>query len=82
LEYDAVIALMPDGKHILGIAKNEDAFSIQLLGEDDQLHLLLKRDLAEVRHERRSLMPPYTSQMLSSSELQDLLAYLSSLRGE
>ena len=82
LEYDTVVATMPDGQRIVGVAKNEDAFSIQILGQDDQLHLLLKKDLAEVRHERRSLMPAYTSQMLSSNELQDLLAYLSSLQGE
>ncbi len=82
LEYDTVIAAMPDGQRIVGVAKNEDAFSIQILGQDDQLHLLLKKDLAEVRHERRSLMPAYTSQMLSSNELQDLLAYLLSLQGE
>jgi mono/diheme cytochrome c family protein len=82
LEYDTVIVVTRDGQRITGIAKNEDAFTIQLLGEDDELHLLSKRDLAEVRHERRSLMPVYTAEMLSSSELQDLLAYLSSLRGE
>ncbi len=82
LEYDTVIIVMKDGKRLRGIAKNEDAFSIQLLAEDDQLHLYLKKDLAEVRHERRSLMPAYTLQMLSPGELQDLLAYLSGLRGE
>lgn len=82
LEYDTVVVVMPDGKRLLGIAKNEDAFTIQLLGQDDKLHLLLKKDLAEVHHERRSLMPAYTPQMLSPSDLADLLAYLSKLRGE
>jgi cytochrome c oxidase cbb3-type subunit 3 len=82
LEYDTVVVVMPNGKRVIGVAKNEDAFSIQLLGEDDELHLFLKKDLAEVRHERRSLMPAYSNEMLSASELQDLLAYLSSLRGE
>jgi putative heme-binding domain-containing protein len=79
LEYDTVIVVTSDGRKIRGVAKNEDAFSIQLLGEDDQLHLLMKKDLAEVRHERRSLMPAYTVEKLGSSEWQDLLAYLSSL---
>jgi hypothetical protein len=46
------------------------------------LHLLDKKGLAEVRHEERSLMPAYTVEMLNASELRDLLAYLSSLRGE
>lgn len=82
LEYDTVIIMTREGKRIRGVAKNEDAFSIQLLAEDDQLHFYLKRDLGKVRHERRSLMPAYTVEMLNDDELQDLLAYLSALRGE
>jgi putative heme-binding domain-containing protein len=82
LEYDTVIAVMRNGKRLVGVAKNEDAFTVQLLGEDDELHLLLKKDLSEVRHERRSLMPPYGADLLSEGELQDLLAYLAGLRGE
>ena len=73
---------MRNGKRLVGVAKNEDAFTVQLLGEDDELHLLLKKDLSEVRHERRSLMPPYGADLLSEGELQDLLAYLAGLRGE
>ncbi len=82
LEYDTVTVVMPGGKRLVGVAKDEDAFSIQLLAEDDDLHLLLKKDLTEVRHERRSLMPAYSTEMLSAGELRDLIAYLSSLRGE
>ena len=75
-------AVMPDGQRITGIAKNEDTFSLQLLGRDEKLHLFLKKDLRDVLHERRSLMPAYTEQMLSNEDLQDLLAYLTGLRGE
>jgi putative heme-binding domain-containing protein len=82
LEYDTVIVKMRDGSTLTGVAKNEDAFSIQLLGQDDELHLLLKKDTLEVRHEERSLMPAYSNEMLNASEWRDLLAYLSSLRGE
>jgi len=82
LEYDTVIAVTRDGERITGIAKNEDAFSIQVLDTNDRLHLLSKKDLADVRHERRSLMPAYNTDTLTATELQDLLAYLSSLRGE
>jgi cytochrome c oxidase cbb3-type subunit 3 len=81
LDYDTVTAVTRDGLRIVGVAKNEDAFSLQLLGQDDQFHLFLKKDLREVLHERRSLMPAYTEQMLNHDELQDLLAFLSGLRG-
>jgi cytochrome c oxidase cbb3-type subunit 3 len=80
MEYETVTVTTRDGQRIIGVAKNEDAFSIQLLGQDDELHLFLKKDLREVRHERRSLMPAYTERMLSKEELQDLLSYLTNLR--
>ena len=82
LEYETVTAVTLDGQRIAGVAKNEDAFSLQLLGQDEELHLLMKKDLREVLHERRSLMPAYTEQMLSEEELRDLVTYLTSLRGE
>ena len=80
-EYETVTAVTLQGERVVGVAKNEDAFSLQLLGRDQELHLFLKKDLREVLHERRSLMPAYTEQMLSDEELRDLLAYLSGLRG-
>lgn len=82
MEYETVTALTLTGQRIVGVAKNEDAFSLQLMGQDEKLHLLLKKDLREVLHERRSLMPRYTETMLSNEDLRDLLAYLTSLRGE
>ena len=82
MEYETLTAMTYDGRRIIGVAKNEDTFSIQLLGQDDELHLFLKKDLREVVHERRSLMPAYTEQMLSKEELQDLLCYLVNLREE
>ena len=81
-QYDTVTAVTKDGERVIGVAKNEDAFSLQLLGQDKKLHLFLKKDLREVIHERRSLMPAYTESRLSNQELQNLLAYLTSLRGE
>jgi hypothetical protein len=53
-----------------------------MLGQDDELHLFLKKNLSEVVHERRSLMPAYTEQMLGAGELQDLLSFLTNLRGQ
>jgi cytochrome c oxidase cbb3-type subunit 3 len=82
MEYETVTVRTRDGGSIIGVAKNEDAFSIQLLGQDEELHLFLKKSLREVVHERRSLMPAYSEQMLGMGELQDLLSYLTNLRGE
>jgi len=81
IEWLTVTAITRSGKKLVGTALNEDAFTIQLLGEDDSLHLLRKQELASVRHERRSLMPAYNSSLLGEQDLRDLLAYLTSLRG-
>jgi putative heme-binding domain-containing protein len=79
--YDTVTVVTRQGQQIVGVAKNEDTFTIQLLDTSQQLHLLLKRDLESVTHEHKSLMPDYSEEMLSDTELRDLVAYLQSLRG-
>jgi putative heme-binding domain-containing protein len=81
LVYDTVTVVLKNGDKIIGIAKNEDTFSIQLLDTHQQLRLFFKRDLKEVLHEHKSLMPAYSQQMINAAELQDLLAYLENLRG-
>jgi cytochrome c oxidase cbb3-type subunit III len=82
LVYDTVTVVTGNGQKVVGVAKNEDTFSIQLLDTQQQLHLFQKKDLKAVTHERKSLMPAYSEQMLKPAELQDLIAYLESLRGE
>ncbi len=81
LVYDSVTVITASGEQITGIAKNEDTFSIQLLGTDQTVYSLLKKDLKEVRHERKSLMPPYSEESLDAPRLRDLIAYLLTLRG-
>ncbi len=82
LVYDTVTVVLNDGQRITGVAKNEDAFSVQLLDTSEQVHLLLKKDLKSVEHERKSLMPAYTVDTLNDDDLHNLVAYLVSLRGE
>ena len=71
-----VTVTMKDGATIKGVAKNEDAFSLQLLDYDNHLHLI---DKAKVRSEEtatKSLMPHDYDKALSKEEFQDLLAML------
>jgi cytochrome c oxidase cbb3-type subunit III len=82
LEYDTVTVVTADGQKIVGVAKNEDTFSLQLIDTNQQLQFFLKKNLREVTHERKSLMPAYSEDMLKPAELQDLVAYLESLRPE
>lgn len=71
-----------DGRRASGIRLNEDTYSIQLRDLSDNLHSFWKQDLAEVRKERkRTPMPSYKG-VFSREELDDVVAYLASLRGE
>jgi hypothetical protein len=47
---------------------------------DGNLRSFLKSDLKEIRYEKESVMPPYTA--LPATELDNLVAYLNSLRGK
>lgn len=71
-----------DGKRITGIRLNEDNYSFQIRDLSDQLHSFWKDELASLeRQPGRTPMPGYRNQ-LSERELDDLVAYLVSLRGE
>ena len=78
--YETVVVLTKDGQRVTGVRKNEDSFSIQLMDQKEELHLFLKKELRQVLYEKRSLMPDYDRRTLNETELQDLLAYLDSLR--
>jgi len=82
LVYDTVTVVLADGRRITGVAKNEDAFSLQLIDTSEQVHLLLKKDLKSVEHEHKSLMPAYSADTLNDADLHNLVAYLAGLRGE
>lgn len=75
--YQPVTITRKDGGVIRGVIKNENNFSLQVLGEDDQLHLLLREELKDVQYGKDSLMPSGLDKRLTASEFQDLLAFLS-----
>jgi putative heme-binding domain-containing protein len=68
-----------DGRTIQGIVKNEDNFTIQIF-DGDAHHSLDKSSLARLEKMEESLMPAYNS--LAPAEIDDLVAYMDSLRGK
>jgi putative heme-binding domain-containing protein len=70
-----------DGKSITGERVDEDTFTIQLRDYGDHLYSFRKDELREIAKDwGKSPMPSYRT-MFSPSELQDVVAYLASLRG-
>jgi putative heme-binding domain-containing protein len=78
-EYRGVFVVTKDGRTITGVRINEDTFSVQLRDLGQKFCMFQKDELRSVKELDNSLMPPYTT--LSDSDLQNLIAYLNSLRG-
>jgi putative heme-binding domain-containing protein len=73
-------AVTRDGKTLTGVRVNEDTFSIQARDAAGTLHSLWKAELREFQKElRKSPMPSYRN-LLTPSELDDLVAYLATLK--
>src|SRR5437660_2741348 len=75
-----VRAVARDGTVITGRRLNEDTYTVQLITTDERLVSLVKAELREFTILRTSAMPAY-DKTLSAAELDDLLAYLRTLKG-
>jgi putative heme-binding domain-containing protein len=77
--YMLITARTRAGATIIGSRLNEDSFSIQLRDAAGNVHSLWKHEISELTKDRgKSAMPSY--KQLSSSDLDDLVAYMSSLK--
>lgn len=79
--YLVVRAKTTAGREIRGIRLNEDVFWIHIRDAGGTVHVLQKSDLSALDRElEATLMPSYASRF-SAAELDDLIAYLATLRG-
>jgi putative heme-binding domain-containing protein len=76
----SVRAVTRDGKVITGRRLNEDTYTVQLIDANERLISLIKADLREFVVLKTSSMPSYKDK-LSRSELDDVVAYLRTLKG-
>jgi len=79
--YELVTVTTGRGTVFSGVILNEDSFSLQFMDDREKIHSWLKSELKSIVHEKRSPMPKYDEQQFSNSQLNDLIAYLSTLRG-
>lgn len=79
-DYAGVTVVTRDGKRVSGVRINEDTFTVQLRDASQNFQMFEKGEVQQVIHETKSMMPAYSS--VSSEELQDLSAYLDTLRGD
>ena len=77
-----VTARPKTGAPVRGVRVSEDAFWVHVRDTGGRLHAFRVADLTELQREAgASLMPSYGTQ-LSPTDLNDLVAYLASLRGQ
>jgi putative heme-binding domain-containing protein len=76
------VTLTPQGgAPIVGVKKNEDLFSVQIMDARERIQGFDKDKLASVQNGTRSAMPAFPHSRLSDAQLDDLLKYLQGLRG-
>lgn len=69
-------AVARDGRKFSGMIRNEDNASLQLQDADGRFYLLMKSGLVSVQRHSGTRMPIDYEQRLSSTELDDLVAYI------
>jgi cytochrome c oxidase cbb3-type subunit III len=80
--YLVVMVTTPGGSALRGMRVNEDTFTIQLRDSANRIYSFRKSELGSMEKQfHLSLMPSYLNSF-SPAELDDVVAYLTSLRGD
>jgi putative heme-binding domain-containing protein len=82
LGFRAVLVATRAGERVEGVVKGEDAFSLQVVTVDGELRAFRKAELDDLDRPTESLMPVFDERRLSDAALEDLLAYLGTLRAQ
>jgi alcohol dehydrogenase (cytochrome c) len=74
-----VVVKQRNGQELRGIRRSEDTFSLQMIDATGALHFIDKMSVSSVAVDPASLMPAYGGK-LSGADIDNLVAYLSTLR--
>jgi putative heme-binding domain-containing protein len=64
------------GRTVNGVLLNQDSYSVQIMGDDQQLHLFDRDQLSRFDVEAKSRMPTDYDKRLAPPEFRDLMAFL------
>ena len=79
--YQVVRLKTKTGEPVRGLLLNQDEYTVHLMDSQERIRSFPRSDLAEVMFPRESMMPSFDG-ALSSHEVDDLVAYLCTLRGQ
>ena len=77
--FNTITVVTRAGKKIVGVQRGFDNFSAQLMDAQENYYSFMKSDVTSVKREFRSLMPGAYGKMFAKAELDDLVAYLTTL---
>lgn len=79
--FNTITVVTKSGKKIVGTQKNFDTFSAQLIDVAGNYYSFMVNDVTSISRDYKSMMPAYKN-TFSETQLDDVLAYLMTLRGE
>lgn len=79
--YNTITVELKDGKKISGVQRGYDGFSAQFMDTSENFHSYFRDEVKSMTREVRSLMPDTYGKQFREREIDDLVAYLHSLRG-
>jgi cytochrome c oxidase cbb3-type subunit 3 len=79
-EWRGAVVVTRGGEHVRGLRLNEDDYSIQIRDIGGRIRSYRKSEVEAARRLDSSLMPEYGT--LPAADLENLIAYLNSLRGK
>ncbi len=79
--YEPVTLTPGTGETVVGVKKNEDLFSVQIMDTRERIQGYDKAALKQMQNNPRSAMPAFGTNRISESDLDDLIRYLQTLRG-
>lgn len=80
LRPQTVAVTTKSGEHVLGIKRAEDNFALILTDTDGALRRFDRSEIAEEHVQTKSLMPGDYGKVLSRADIQNLVAYLATLK--
>ena len=70
-----------DGRKISGVQRGYDTFSAQLVDAQGKYYSFYREEVKSMRREAKSMMPDSYGKMFNDGEVNDLVAYMLTLRG-
>lgn len=78
--FASVMILTKDGEFLTGIKKGEDSSSLRIFTKDSKYLIIPKDRIKKFKTQKISMMPENFKEILSVEEVQDILAFLATLK--